>query len=323
MKYIFITSFGKEGYGHLFRCQAIYQALVEIGVECRFIINADLDNLVHIEKKNYICFNWYKNKKKLLKIVAEEKNVILDSLLIKKQLFNDIKSSCKNFIYIDDFNRWKHDKGIIIDWTVGLKNKKKSKNVNYLFGEKYTSLRKAFWGIEPRITNREIKRILVSFSSDNNNLLPNVIREITKQFNKVKIDILIPKKTNFSIRASKKYLNFHIKLTDKQIMKLMLKSDIAIAAGGQTLYELAATGTPCIAIISNDNQFEDTLGFEKIGFLKNCGFYKTDDYISKLSRFLVLLESFELRLVMSKIGQKTIDGNGAIRVAEFIKENTK
>ena len=43
------------------------------------------------------------------------------------------------------------------------------------------------------------------------------------------------------------------------------------------LYELAATGTPCIAIISNDNQFEDTLGFEKIGFLKNCGFYKTDN----------------------------------------------
>jgi len=323
MKYIFITRCGKDGYGHLFRCKAISQAFSEVGIEYNFIVNSKIDHLNLINNRKLYCFDWYKDKKKLFNILRDEKNIILDTLSIKKNLFNEIKKNAKNFVYIDDYKRWKHNKGVIIDWTINQRKKPNSKNVKFLHGKEYAALRKPFWDLKKRKLRKQIKRLFVSFSNDKNNLLPTVITEIRKVFPEQTLEIVITSKTLLSRIRKDNKTNININLTDKRIKNLMLKSDLAIAAGGQTLYELAATGTPSIAIVSNENQFEDTYGFENIKFLKNCGNWRSKDFISNLYKYLDQLKSYEARSKMSKIGQNAIDGNGARRIAQFIKENTK
>ena len=49
----------------------------------------------------------------------------------------------------------------------------------------------------------------------------------------------------------------------------MLEADIAVSAGGQTLFELARVGTPTAAVCVADNQINNLRGFTKLGFLNN------------------------------------------------------
>lgn len=58
-------------------------------------------------------------------------------------------------------------------------------------------------------------------------------------------------------------IRFFYSLDAEHMKTLMLESDVAISAGGQTLYELASVGLPTIAIQVVDNQSEDISGFLK------------------------------------------------------------
>ena len=46
----------------------------------------------------------------------------------------------------------------------------------------------------------------------------------------------------------------------------MEQTDLAVASGGVTLYELASIGVPTIAVILVENQIEDTVGMAKFCF---------------------------------------------------------
>ncbi len=51
---------------------------------------------------------------------------------------------------------------------------------------------------------------------------------------------------------------------DYGMRDVMLSSDVAISAGGQTLYELARTGTPTVAVSVADNQKKNVEAMGKV-----------------------------------------------------------
>ncbi|NLV76359.1 MAG: UDP-2,4-diacetamido-2,4,6-trideoxy-beta-L-altropyranose hydrolase, partial [Tissierellia bacterium] len=53
-----------------------------------------------------------------------------------------------------------------------------------------------------------------------------------------------------------KYNNVKFYMNVKNMKNLMINNDLAISAGGNTLYELCACGIPTIAIIIADNQLK-------------------------------------------------------------------
>ena len=103
----------------------------------------------------------------------------------------------------------------------------------------------------------------------------------------------------------------------------MLTSDLSVAAGGITLYELASVGVPTIAVITNSNQVDDTIGFSRQKIIINSGHWNSRMFQKKLLKSLENIQSYEIRKQMSRKGQKTIDGLGAIRIAKFIKTKNK
>jgi spore coat polysaccharide biosynthesis predicted glycosyltransferase SpsG len=58
-----------------------------------------------------------------------------------------------------------------------------------------------------------------------------------------------------------------------KMSEIMLRSDISISAGGSTLYELCACGTPTLGMVIADNQIEivDMLSAE--GYITNIGWH--------------------------------------------------
>ncbi len=102
---------------------------------------------------------------------------------------------------------------------------------------------------------------------------------------------------------------------------LMVETDVALTTGGQTTYELAATGTPACAVRLADNQTGNLKGLSALGTLDWVG--DADD-----PRIEFLLEHALARLaidkgrrqVMARAGQTVVDGHGAARVATAVLE---
>jgi|MDSW01.1.fsa_nt_gb UDP-2,4-diacetamido-2,4,6-trideoxy-beta-L-altropyranose hydrolase len=320
MRVLFLIRCGKEGIGHLTRCKAISQALISYKVDSYFIINSK-SGLQYLNNHQIIdCFDWYNNKKKLEKYLINYKNIFVDTLSIKYSLLQLIKKKSINFWYIDDFKRWKHSSGTIIDWTINAKKRKYSSKVNYLFGSKYTCLRKAFWSRREKFISKNINHVLVSFSGDNRNLSKKVIEIILKYDPNIKVSVVISSLKNNkkkSLFRSNKVKTYY-RIDEKEIRELMYSADIAITSGGQTLYELASVGTPTIGILSYKNQKEDTEGFQAVGFLCNIGNWNSKTLESKIIKTLQTISLRNIRLKMSQVGRNTIDGLGALRIAKNI-----
>ena len=63
----------------------------------------------------------------------------------------------------------------------------------------------------------------------------------------------------------------------------MQEADLAISAGGTTLYELCAVGTPTICYSMADNQLDNVRQFEKDGLMYYAGDARQDGFVSGVS----------------------------------------
>jgi spore coat polysaccharide biosynthesis predicted glycosyltransferase SpsG len=109
-----------------------------------------------------------------------------------------------------------------------------------------------------------------------------------------------------------------------ELKETMQKSDIAISAGGQTLYELARVGVPTIGICIAQNQLQNLNGWSRSGFLEYIGWYNNKDIQSKLIAALKKMKPYNKRIICSKKIRELIDGRGSSRVCDILlQENNK
>lgn len=99
---------------------------------------------------------------------------------------------------------------------------------------------------------------------------------------------------------------------------LMRDCDLAVAASGQTLYELASTGTPTVAVGLAANQRENLLGMEKAGCILSAGALSDDGAAELLTRRLAEAADPGVRRRLSDAGRRLVDGRGAERVADAL-----
>jgi spore coat polysaccharide biosynthesis predicted glycosyltransferase SpsG len=106
----------------------------------------------------------------------------------------------------------------------------------------------------------------------------------------------------------------------KEMSKLMLNCDIAVSAGGSTLYELCACGVPTIAFSWADNQVNAVKCFGE-GYMINAGDFRENEELclsSIQSGVSNLADDYELRYEMSEKTRHLVDGYGAMRIAESL-----
>jgi len=97
--------------------------------------------------------------------------------------------------------------------------------------------------------------------------------------------------------------------------RLYSECDIAISSGGQTIFELAATGTPSIVTSHTENQQTN------ISFIQNLGILNYVKDEEELRNVLRELESKSLRDEQTKLSKHAFDFDGAKRLIKLIKEN--
>jgi spore coat polysaccharide biosynthesis predicted glycosyltransferase SpsG len=325
MKIFIVTEVNKEtGFGHLTRCSSIYHAFEECEIFPEFIINSDGLAANLLKDKRYKIFNWLENTKILLDLIDGADVVLIDSYLMEINLYKAISELVKICVYIDDNKRIDYPKGIIVNGSIHAEKLgyQQKEDVVYLLGNKYILLRKEFSSAPKREMKNEPKSVMLTFgSSDTRNMTPGVLKLLVKKCPGMIKKVLIGKGfNNISeieiVKDKKTELIYY--LDAKKMKEVMLDSDIVISAGGQTINELAAIGTPTVGICAADNQIRNLEGWAKVGFLKFAGWHNNAQLLEKVSDCLHQLKPHRVRKMVSEIGRKYADGLGNKRVVDKI-----
>lgn len=120
---------------------------------------------------------------------------------------------------------------------------------------------------------------------------------------------------------AQKHENIHIHCNVTNMAELMAESEVALSAGGSTLYELCAMGVPVIAFSFAENQERLVQTFVKRGIAQYGGNYRTDGN-KMIQNTIAGLEKLcgdeALKTEYRRKALQLVDGRGAERIAEAL-----
>ena len=163
----------------------------------------------------------------------------------------------------------------------------------FLLGARYALLRSAFGQPGARSVHERTRRVLVTVGGgDPGDLTSRLIGWTARALGAVDQDVIVGPFTAQSqaLRAAVAAAEGRVALHEdpKDIAGLMLSADIALCGGGQTTYELAAIGTPALAIRLADNQTLNLTSLAAAGTLAWVGDAADDDLGRKIGTALAL-----------------------------------
>jgi len=330
---VFCTTAGPTiGLGHLRRCLTLAQVLMEMSAKVHFLLRGEQNAIGFLEKYGFTgklleeSADWGLQQS-LEYCVENDANVlVIDSYPIEPKV---IKGFQGKVVVIDDLCDRSLPVDLIINGSVngGACIYRKLPSTKLLLGPQYILLREAFSQKVNRRIRKHVDRILITVGGmDSMSLISDLVTWTREAIENVHIDLILGPfvqggkdhellcqwQDDPLLCVHKNPPNFH---------DLMLACDIAVTGAGQTTYELAATGTPALAIMLADNQIHNLEGFSRKGTLNWVGSVSDTNLKEKFQDGLGrLARSLKERQAMSKAGPLIVDGSGAKRVAQVIKE---
>lgn len=324
--------------GHVMRCLSIADELKRNCTGCIFI-TTEVFALQIIQSKGYQAiymkstWNKLENEIELLSNIIREHQIdklIVDSYFVTYKYLQQIISISK-IIYLDDLNLFQYPVSMLINYNIyaemsSYANAYRDTDTKLLLGCQYAPLRNEFISIEPSF-RRIVKKVFITTGgSDQFNVAGKLLAAIIDKslFSELEFHVILGKMNSYlgylQDLAQKRNLIF-LHHDVKNMSVLMTKCDIAVSAGGSTLYELCACGIPTICFSFADNQLFGVRGFESQGLMSYAGDVRTDE-TEIISNLIILISSyisdFDLRKNISENMQKKVDGEGASRVVQEI-----
>lgn len=345
----------KIGMGHVMRCLSVADALLKRGEEVLFV-TADDTPVPLLTKKGVpyrVLHTDYADMEAelpgLLCILQEltqraDIAILVDSYYVTEKYLAALKKRITT-IYMDDIYAFSYPVDMLINYNIygeemGYEKDAAFADTKLLLGTKYVPLRAEFTVgagyVQSRkelslgvanVTPAEEGGILITTGgSDSFNLAGQLLMEAMKyDALKEKEYHVVSGSLNPHIgelqALAKKHENIHIHCNVTNMAELMAESEVALSAGGSTLYELCAMGVPVIAFSFAENQEHLVQTFVKRGIAQYGGNYRTDGnkmIQNTIAGLETLLEDKNLRTEYRKKARTLVDGKGADRIAEAI-----
>lgn len=191
-------------------------------------------------------------------------------------------------------------------------------------GSSYVPVRRQFLNRSYQVRSR-VKRVLITTGGGD---VSNIARRIFEKIQAAdKEYYLIAGQFNPHFRELKELEerceNLHILHHVTDMAGLMEECDAAVTAGGTTVYELAAVGVPflCFSYAENQEPLTEYVGEKEIGGFAGAYHREPGKTLDRLGRlFEELCGKEELRRRFSETERSMIDGGGARRLAEVLRE---
>ncbi len=328
MRVLILTEGGKGiGFGHITRMLAVYQAFEEAGVRPYMLVKGDNSVGSVLKEARWEILDWVNDPASVKERFGKVDILMIDSYLAPREVYEYLSKMAKVPAYYDDFGRIEYPCGVVINgWFRAIEINYPTKLcVKYLLGVEFLPLRKEFWKIKKKETKDNIESILITFGgSDPKGVTPRALKVLVSHFPNLIKRVIIGRGFGRNIiEYCKKIADEKTKIIyfpdGGHIKNLMLKSDIAISAGGQTLHELARVGVPTVAVIVANNQEAQVKEFFSKGLIHRF-FYWNE---LKEESIVDSIKSLQNPLIRKRISEKAknfIKGQGARKIVKCLYE---
>jgi len=333
------------GFGHLNRCLVLAHELHHSG-ECCVMVGPSkryCDSSRRSIFKDWIelgdAWEGFDQISRLLIKIAKIYNsyvTVLDDYRIDKIFQENLKKASMHYLLFDNGKRNNIYADIILNTSPiasksDYRNKLNNPNAKLLLGPRYSIIRPEF---PPTILKSKslIKTILITFGGGSDRgailLVLNALLKVRMQDIEF---IVVSGQDNPNNNKIKQWIDNHnfdnvkLKINPPSIAELFALCDLAIMAGGTTVYEVASIGLPMILISIADNQVKHSYGWsqvtESIKYIGGLEDFQDKTFIKVFNQLLCE----EGGMVRHSIKMRTIvDGLGRSRVAsEIIKIKEK
>lgn len=337
MFYIRADANSQIGSGHIMRCMAIAEQMRRRGREVTFLV-ANKESEALLEKQSFpsivLHADWSNLESELeilLTLIKEKsiKTLFIDSYFVTQKYLNRLKQQVTLF-YLDDIKAFDYPVDLLVNYSITSKKREYEQLYtgelpSLLLGAEYVPLRAEFLSTQAKEIKKQVKHILVTTGgADQYNLSAALVEaaEKLKLTERFYFHIISGKMNQYvnelkQIGAANKAVYIYENATN--MSELMKKCDIAISAGGTTLYELCAVGIPTLCFTVAENQVNGAKGLhakkamQYVGDIQEGKAQLIEELIKGIERYQA---DWELRKTTSEIMQHIIDGQGAERIAQ-------
>lgn len=270
--------------------------------------------------------------------------ILVDSYYVTEKYLAALKKRITT-IYMDDIYAFSYPVDMLINYNIygeemGYEKDAAFADTKLLLGANYVPLREEFSAgagyVQSRkelslgaanVTPAEEGGILITTGgSDSFNLAGQLLMEAMKyDALKEKEYHVVSGSLNPHIgelqALAQKHENIHIHCNVTNMAELMAESEVALSAGGSTLYELCAVGVPVIAFSFAENQERLVQTFVKRGIAQYGGNYRTDGnkmIQNTIAGLQKLCGDEALKTEYRRKALQLVDGRGAERIAEAL-----
>lgn len=324
--------------GHVMRCAAIAKELIEKGQEVCFLVADQVSGKV-VENQGLpviVLDKQWDDLHQEIPLMCELLKrhrpdwLMIDTYYVTPAYVRELHKWTR-IAYIDDLKQFHFECDLLINYAVyasDMNYEEAYLNTKLLLGCKYAPLRNVFRSLPVHAIREDVQDILLlTGGSDTYHVALNFANEVVKQQKKwmnVTFHIVCGR-FNMDISELEEIARQwdHIKIYPfvEHIETLMQKADIAISAGGSTLYELCACGTPTITYCMADNQLRNVEKFAQLGLMEYSGDVRQDFLYDRLhDKLCDLAKDKCARFRCSDRMIRMVDGMGAMRIAEQLQQ---
>lgn len=301
------------GLGHLSRCLAVAQALeYACGIQPKFVV-VDRNSQAWLAERGMQVLDDFNGNWDVM---------IVDSYVQLPVELDVLQAHAKVLAVFDDKGEPPRDVHWIINTGI------KAVDVSYshacaqglLLGPTFHPLRSEYWMSQPDApVSSVVRNILVTVGGGSQlRTVERILVELRKVLPTGCFHILLGPHADLKSQLTDGS-NVFIHRSPLNVREVLAMADIAISAGGQTLFELAYLGVPTIAMEIACNQRANIRGFSESGAVMSVGDITQPEWKEQLTQaFSCLLNEPDRRQGISEAGRQLVDGKGALRLAKLL-----
>lgn len=301
------------GLGHLRRCLALATAFRSLGAECALAIEGSSDAL---DIARATGFSATSVSRKDAPAAAEL--LVIDLRDAPAEQFTALARQGRRVAVIDDDGTREIKAHAVLNGSPGAGEiaYKVVPGTLMLLGPMYALLRPAF-AVPPVRRSGEPRRALVTMGgSDPSGTSARAVRGVLDALPDATVDLVIGPLFGATPQASARVVLHH---NPAEMRTLMVAADIAVASGGQTQLELAATATPTVAVGVALDQLRPLEWLTSAGVIDLAGVAEDRDLEDRVRTSVIdLARDAQRRERMASAARALVDGQGAERAARAL-----
>lgn len=323
--------------GHLMRCITLAKEFLKNGEKCLFFL-AEEKETKRLEENGLaykiLHTNWknMESEESILKHALIESKIdylIVDSYQITKSYLTYLEQFIP-VLYIDDMGREAYPVSAVLRYIIWpedtyFRKMYQGKRTLLLDGMQYIPLREEFCAEEQNVV-REKSILITTGGTDTYNVAGRLLAECLQKegLKEYSFHVIVGSLNRFEHRLNEiaeKCGRIYLHKDIRNMSNYMRGCELAVSAGGTTLFELCACKTPTVCFSFADNQMDFTEELGKRNVMLYAGDARGDkEIIGTITEYLCFLSKNKtMRHEFAERMGELVDGKGTKRIVDVIR----